>query len=240
MKQIFTNDATIEGLINVLKENKKGIMYSQDELSGWLSGMNQYKNGQGNDMQKWLSFWNNSMHISNRKSDDEISYLKNTFVNVFGGIQLDKLNSFPKANNGLIDRFLPSFPEPMPLAYNRSELDDAILELFSNLILKIWKLAVNENQIIYLKDSSKEIWFQWVDRHVSEANNGDIPYYLIGIWSKFIGYSGRLLLILHIAHAYAHNKDINNIDNEMVNKAIDMIEYFKLNVIKFKIIIFKI
>ena len=48
-KRIDVNDVTMECLINLLADNPRGLVMVQDELAGFLSGMNQYKGGKGSD-----------------------------------------------------------------------------------------------------------------------------------------------------------------------------------------------
>ena len=66
--QLYCTDATIEALAQALEQNPRGVLFLRDELAAWAKGMNQYKGGKGADREHWLSFWNGSPVLINRKS----------------------------------------------------------------------------------------------------------------------------------------------------------------------------
>src|SRR5262249_47372680 len=43
MEQIFTTDATMEALLALLARRPRGLIFLQDELTGWVRAMNQYR-----------------------------------------------------------------------------------------------------------------------------------------------------------------------------------------------------
>src|SRR5215203_2759869 len=56
----YADDTTVERLADILNENRRGLLITKDELSGWLGAMNQYKQGgKGADRQFWLSVHTN-------------------------------------------------------------------------------------------------------------------------------------------------------------------------------------
>ena len=54
-KKAEISDATIEALTSLLQKQPQGVLFIQDELIAWVKGMNQYRQGNGSDMEKWLS-----------------------------------------------------------------------------------------------------------------------------------------------------------------------------------------
>jgi hypothetical protein len=64
---VTMDDATTEKVIAVLAENPRGVALVSDELAGWITGMNQYKRGAGNDRQRWLSMRDSTPVQSDRK-----------------------------------------------------------------------------------------------------------------------------------------------------------------------------
>lgn len=96
-------------------------------MVGWVKGMNQYRQGNGSDQEKWLSFWSCADTIINRKSEEEPQYLYRPFVNVLGCIQPDVLEELSKnKDNGFIDRILFVMPEPIELNYTDKEVDETL------------------------------------------------------------------------------------------------------------------
>ena len=60
MGRTVVEDATVEALYSVLEENPRGVLDIEDELSGWVRRMDQYKGGKGADRQFFLGVWSNS------------------------------------------------------------------------------------------------------------------------------------------------------------------------------------
>ena len=50
-ERLVVMDITVEGLAPILEQADRGLLMVQDELAGWVGGMNQYKGGKGNDRQ---------------------------------------------------------------------------------------------------------------------------------------------------------------------------------------------
>jgi hypothetical protein len=69
LKSVVVDDVTVERLADILDENPRGVTSAQDELSGWVLSMNQYKaGGKGADRQFWLRVWSNAPVKVDRKS----------------------------------------------------------------------------------------------------------------------------------------------------------------------------
>jgi hypothetical protein len=60
-------DATVEALHSILEENPRGLLDLEDELSGWVRRMDQYKGGKGADRQFFLGVWSNRQVAVDRK-----------------------------------------------------------------------------------------------------------------------------------------------------------------------------
>ena len=87
LKQLVVQDTTVEALVQAHSYNPNGMVLYMDELSGFWSGMNQYKGGKGNEESFWLKAYNNGAHVANRKMKDGIVSIERTFVNIIGTIQ---------------------------------------------------------------------------------------------------------------------------------------------------------
>ena len=49
MDRTWTSNATVESLARVLQDTPRGLLMYQDELTAWVRGMNQYRQGKGTD-----------------------------------------------------------------------------------------------------------------------------------------------------------------------------------------------
>jgi hypothetical protein len=57
-REYYLQDTTIEAIAEVLAaQSDRGIIQAVDEIAGWFNSLNQYRRGQGNDRQKWLSMY---------------------------------------------------------------------------------------------------------------------------------------------------------------------------------------
>jgi hypothetical protein len=72
MNEIYTSDATVEALAQMLERNPQGITIILDELTAWLNGLDQYRGGKGSDQEAFLSLWSGVTTKINRKSKPPI------------------------------------------------------------------------------------------------------------------------------------------------------------------------
>lgn len=83
-----TGDPTAESLVSVLAEIARALLLYRDELSGWLSGMNQYKGGRGSDLANWIEMHAGQSIVIDRKSDERgVLHVEYPNVSVVGTIQ---------------------------------------------------------------------------------------------------------------------------------------------------------
>ena len=92
MAQVFTTDGTLEALSVLLHQNRRGLAFVRDELTGWARAMNQYRSGRGADRQAWLSFWSGAEHLVNREGLKEALLLLDPFLCVAGCLPPDVLD----------------------------------------------------------------------------------------------------------------------------------------------------
>ena len=154
MKRTVVDDTTVEALAAVLEGNPRGVLVTKDELSGWVRSMDQYKaGGKGTDRQFYLSAWSNSPVTVDRKNLEEPLFLLKPFVGVVGSIQpgvLSELtaNRHGLEGDGLLDRFVFAYPEPMPSRWSDEEISFAavlgVRTLYDALLSKL-ELDYQEN-----------------------------------------------------------------------------------------------
>jgi hypothetical protein len=115
--RIFVQDATLEELQMIQSRNPRGVMYSRDELAGWVGSFDRY-GGNGGDRAYFLEAWNGGSYDVHRKSHSgkpvEIPF---TGVSILGGWQPDKLReAISGSDDGLASRFGYIYPESVPVA----------------------------------------------------------------------------------------------------------------------------
>ncbi len=106
-RQRIVRDTTLEALAKVLKANPVGVCVYVDELKGWLSSFNKYRNG-GGDKEAWLSMYSGEPIVVNRKTQDEVDTIPHPFASVIGTIQPGVLPKVFQSDidNGFFPRLL--------------------------------------------------------------------------------------------------------------------------------------
>jgi hypothetical protein len=109
-RRYMTNDATIEKIAEILRDNPDGILYYRDELMGWLRSLD--KAGREADRAFYLEAWNGNGSFSVDRIGRGSLHVPAVCVSILGGIQPgplmtyvgDALEESEKAD-GLLQRF---------------------------------------------------------------------------------------------------------------------------------------
>jgi hypothetical protein len=251
-KRVLVDNATAESLVPILTENPRGLVRVQDELTAWVQGMNQYKEGgKGSDRQFWLSNWSCANVLVDRKKDHEKGPLlaRNPFVAVVGGLPPDRLRLLRSDrpgrpdNDGFMDRILPSYPAELPATgENWEEIDPATVARFKTLMGALRRLdmmTVKEGEevkgyrpfVVHLDRSGREAWSEFTNAHAAQCNDEGFPQQqLRGPWSKMKGYCARLALILHylwLNDGALEGGNQSDVGGESVRRAALLVDYFK-------------
>lgn len=202
LSQIYTTGATIEALAALLEQNPRGVVLLRDELAGWTKSFNQYRSGKGADKEYWLSFWNGSNVVINRKGVETALILSNPFVSVVGCIPPGVLTEITKdGKDGLLDRILFSYPDPKPLEWSENSVSNATVWTVEKAFEKLFQLDPDPNplpQVVEFDKRARARWVVWIKQHYEEQNSFDFPEILCGPWAKLEAYSARFALILQL------------------------------------------
>ena len=201
----WTDDATIEALATLLKENPRGLLVIRDELSGWLH-FDRYKSrGQGSEVAKWLEMFGARPLVVDRKTSGTIC-IPRAAVSVIGGIQpgiLRRQMGQDKRDNGLLARLLLTMPPRRAKQWTDDDIDPEsekkIAEIFEHLYrLEPAKAPDGDPSpgIVTLADPAKKIWIEFYNEHAQEQ--ADLTGDLASAWSKLEGYAARLALVHHL------------------------------------------
>lgn len=109
-QRYMTNDATIEKILEILKDNPDGVLYYRDELMGWLRSLD--KAGREADRAFYLEAWNGNGSFSVDRIGRGSLHVPAVCISILGGIQpgplttyvTDALEEAEKAD-GLLQRF---------------------------------------------------------------------------------------------------------------------------------------
>lgn len=233
LQQILFDDATIEMAINILENNPKGCCLLNDELLGFIKRMGQYKNGGGDEVQKWLSMWDGSDVLLQRISKDEVK-INNYTCNVIGGIQpgvLDQLSKGENQYNGFYHRFLFVYPEALPKAsFSNIEVSEQLKQQVKDVFDSVMLHRDNDVKDCYrLSKEAFQLYYQWFDvknGYYDRATDDTIK----GIIAKYQGYCLRFALILQALEDGRNRSYI--VSQSVMDRAIRLTEYFFANMYK--------
>ncbi len=109
-QRYVTQDATVEKLGEILRDNPGGILVMRDELAGWLHGLS--KSGREGDRQFFLEAWNGTGNFTVDRIGRGTVHISSLCVSVLGGIQPHSLRSLlvdgavdGSTDDGLLQRF---------------------------------------------------------------------------------------------------------------------------------------
>jgi putative DNA primase/helicase len=100
-KRYKTNDATIEKIGHLLRDNPNGLLLFRDELAGWIRSLD--KSGREGDREFYLESWNGTGAHSIDRVGNGTVHIPALCLSIFGGIQPGKFESLTKGSSGKED-----------------------------------------------------------------------------------------------------------------------------------------
>lgn len=91
-RRYFTQDATVEKLAVLLKENPRGLLILRDELAGWLRTMD--RPGREGEREFYLEAWNGNGSFTVDRIERGTIHIPALCLSVVGGIQPGKLQAY--------------------------------------------------------------------------------------------------------------------------------------------------
>jgi putative DNA primase/helicase len=109
-RRFKTNDATVQKLGELLRDNPTGLLLYRDELSGWLSSLSQ--EGREGDREFFLEAWNGDGGYTFDRIGRGKIHIEGLCLSVLGGIQPGKIARYVyeaseggASDDGLLQRF---------------------------------------------------------------------------------------------------------------------------------------
>ena len=120
--RLMVSDTTTEAMATLLASLPKGVLFSRDELAGWLGNFDRY-GGNGGDRAFWIeSYGGRPYTVDRKKQDGRPILIPHLTMGVLGGIQPDRLTNLLLRgdDDGLTARFLYFWPDPVPFRRPRN------------------------------------------------------------------------------------------------------------------------
>jgi hypothetical protein len=222
--------------------------------------MDQFKKGgRGDDRQQYLNLWDGDPIIIDRKSDVQREgaplVVNHPFVCIIGTLQPDVVKTMrgerrgggPPPNDGLLDRFLFSWPAELPAVGEQwREVRPGVIKRWAAVVEALLALSMKMDAkkgkgfvfgprpwVVKLSKCGRQAWKEFTDAHAEEMNDKDLPEHLFGPWAKLRGYCARLALIVHYLHwACGKSEKESDVDGASVRRGAVLVDYFKSHVRK--------
>ncbi len=216
-RQRFSNDTTVEGLIDAMAYNANGLGIYKDELNGFFEEMNRYNTG-GN-LEFYLSAFNGGIYIKNRKSYDTQT-VNDIYLAMLGSIQPEVLRdvSTTQTSNGMIDRWLYTISDDIIPSTNMNEIQPELTNSYSMFIESmIQRCSINKSLI--WKNDARDLFINSLNE-IEDIMRDDCDKMLFTYLSKIKTYFARFVTIVSVMD----NTDI--ISDEQVHKAKLLVAYY--------------
>jgi hypothetical protein len=156
--RLVAMDATTEELQHLLAHQPRGLLYTRDELSGWLGNLDRY-GGHGGDRAFFLEAWNGGAYTVDRvKHRGQPVRISRAALAMLGGLQPDRLReALAGADDGLAARFCYVWPDPPPISRLAIEHDAEARDRHERLALAARRLCGLQMDTDYSGDPAPRV-----------------------------------------------------------------------------------
>ncbi|WP_018951399.1 DUF3987 domain-containing protein [Thioalkalivibrio sp. AKL12] len=195
-KRLIFGDTTVEKMGAVMAEcEPRGVLVFRDELTGWLSSMDAYKNGGGKDRADWLEAYNGGPNSIDRVSRGS-TFIENWSASVVGGIQPSVIHDYAGNSNhdGMIQRFMILFARDAQRGEDRHPDMDA-KRAYKDVIEHLAGTKPGFD-VVKLSEGAHDVKEALWDRLHAVTQSHPNPF-LTAALGKWEGLFSRLLLTFH-------------------------------------------
>ncbi|MCO6436020.1 MAG: DUF3987 domain-containing protein [Phycisphaerae bacterium] len=235
-RRVLIGDITIEAVGAKHSENPLGLIAVREELASWVGSFDRYASGgKGSDSGAWLSMYDATPLVIDRKGGDSI-FIPRAAVSIFGSIQPGILRRYfgaKERESGLLARLLLTYPPERAPVWTEAELAEGVESRWGSLLGMLLGLlpGIDDDgnprpRYLPLGDSAKALWIPWHNAHAQETveiSNDDLGAHL----AKLRGVCARLALIFACVRAADHNAPVNSIGPEDMQRAITFTDWLK-------------
>ena len=240
----YCEDVTREQVAQMLYDNPMGLPLIRDEILGWLSSMDEYKQGgRGGDRQFYLEIFNSPPSKKvDRRNRPEPLILTRPVLPITGGLQPDKLPRLRGQSgivDGWLDRFLFAFPEPRPpIGENWLGVGHKAKKPWHDAVQCFWSLPTGyrgdrpEGKVVTFTETGRQAWERFTHFLVRQYKREDLGPVIRNTLAKLKTYGGRLALIVHFLRWAAGEVKCECVDGESMKRATKLVAYFLSHIIK--------
>jgi Protein of unknown function (DUF3987) len=254
-KRYSTQDATVEKLGELLRDNPRGVILNRDELASWLASLDREDSATARGF--FLSAWNGSTGYTFDRIGRGTVHIPAACVSVIGGIQPGPLESVfnglrrdPTKSDGLLQRFqVIVWPDGLPDWIAPSQWPDGeararafkIFEHLDALEFKAPDSGDLEPQEIKFSDQAGQAFAVWADALEHRLRGPDLaktPHFHSHV-SKYRSLVPSLAVVFHLIElantadspeAFVSNvSDPGGVSAENVDLALEWVDWLELH-----------
>ena len=254
-KRYSTQDATVEKLGELLRDNPRGVILNRDELASWLASLDREDSATARGF--FLSAWNGSTGYTFDRIGRGTIHIPAACVSVIGGIQPGPLESVfnglrrdPTKSDGLLQRFqVIVWPDGLPEWVAPSHWLDGearsrafrIFEHLDALEFKAPDSGDLEPQEIRFSDRAGQAFTVWADALEHRLRGPDLakhPHFHSHI-SKYRSLAPSLAVVFHLvelaSEAESPEAFVSNVSEgggvsaENLELALEWVEWLELH-----------
>lgn len=192
---------TVQAVAKLMSTHNRGVLIKPDELSGWLTSMDQWNKSAGPDKAFWLKCYNGAEFRSDTIGKGSM-FVENLCVSIIGGIQPKSLGRLEDLSaDGLMQRFVPVMIEQgrMP-----ADANDAIAHLaWEQMTERLWQLAPAN---INIDPETSNIFLEFSGFMLEEQKSNIHSDAYKQFCGKLRGLIGSISLILHLMDGVEFNR----------------------------------
>jgi uncharacterized protein DUF3987 len=234
-RRLCLEDVTIESAQEVLSGSPGGVLLYQDELSGWLGGMDKYSGrGANKDRGFWLQSWNGGPATWNRIGRGE-GIIPNLSACLLGGVQPDVIRKFAmdSYDDGFLQRMLLIMLRPAVIGQDVPK--PAVADRYDNLIKRLtelsapWENFSRKPMALRFDAEAQQVRNELEHRHLELMQLEAINKKLASHIGKYNGYFGRLCVLWHcIEHAYEEKMPPPVVTGDTAKRVAEFMQRFLL------------
>jgi hypothetical protein len=202
----LVNEATIEKVHVILKENPQGVLYLRDELSGWIAQLEQC--GRERDRAFYLETWDGDGEFTFDRVGRGTVYTGNLCLSVLGGLQPARLEQYLRAavtggsgDDGFMQRFqLLVWPYVEPHWEHVDRSPDARAERRVERILdRLLRISPEDPFRSRFSAAAQELFVAWRKELERKIRGGDLSPALESHLAKSRSLLPKLALIFYMS-----------------------------------------
>lgn len=234
LRRLIVNDATFEALHQTMSENPAGVLMIRDELTGWLSRLDQEQYGTERGFA--LQAWNGDSPYDVIRIGRGSIHVEGCCMSVLGGIQPSRLRSYlvdaledGPSNDGLIQRYqLLVWPDTAPdWSYVDRAPDAASEEQAARVFRKLVELDTENPARFRFAIDAQELFIEWLAELEAKIRGDELHPALISHLSKYRSLMPALAVLFHLAEAAAGNGDADTVSLRHAQQAAAWCEYLE-------------